>query len=108
MSHPGTYTCPRCGDRYKANWEWVCTGCVIDEILEALTGVVAELERATNTTSICPADGCLLAVAETCPACILRRQQTAQAMTARASKGTVLPPLGWIRRGPILVRKKAA
>lgn len=74
-------------------------------VLAALPRIVAAIARQVTTT--CPTDGCLLYLGEHCPACMTRlgiRPRTTTAQQAPAAP----PPPGWVRKGNILVRKRAA
>lgn len=107
-------TCPRCLAKYRTISEgWLCAGCDADGTVEAVLDIVSaliwSLDWAEAPLTTCPADGCLIRPGEVCPACEARaneaRTKTGYPVPRR---GTVRPPIGWVRKGPILVQRRAA
>lgn len=110
MTYRPEKPCPVCGDTTRSGISTVCRGCEPDVTRTGLISILNLLvDNLAPNTQLCPADGCLILTGEDCPACIVRRART-NATTARrpAPQGRRLPPPGWVRKGGILVRKKAA
>jgi hypothetical protein len=99
--------CRRCLRKYcTADNAWVCGSCADDAIVEAVADITTTLLRQTSTLTTCPLDGCLLRVGEVCPAC--QSRAAARTGSARPPVARSTAPAGWIRRGAILIQRKAA
>lgn len=102
-------TCPSCHRKYRTNTiAWVCDRCGDDATVAAVAEITAGLLRQTSGLTTCPIDGCLIRPGENCPACQARAASRLTRCSATVRRGTVRLPLGWVRRGAILVKRKAA
>lgn len=101
--------CGRCGHSYRSrNTAWVCQRCEADVIAEALEAIAGRLARAASARNICRYDGCLLIGSGSCPACQVRlARHHARSLQAR-NAGAATAPAGWVRKGLIYVKERAA
>ena len=103
--------CPRCKNPYRTRADgWVCRACEAEGAIEALVGIAtAVLRSATVTLATCPADGCLITPGEVCPACQARAAARIRRHGSKITpRGDARIPIGWVRKGPILVKRRAA